>query len=328
MLREIYHTTVKTTLSDKHYAEVYINPYEGEIDIPKGRESFEFRAFITHDSSKPSNFGDLYVWNGEDGVHEEVARELKLLNKMEVALYIKPLERSVDISFFSTHQPRILTGNDKQLFKQWFKNLKENPNIKNFCTDTHGFYFFYLPRELQQVIDEKIGGKRMSMPARFLDYVKEVTTPIYRSLSEIARDIRRNWKPVNFAARPYLDAMATLDKITDNYMADSGRSIVLYFLSNAGSWKGEVAKRIKLELKAMLAGKPVPQPKLANPAPTRPCEKCGAVNWIRVEGNPDEDTGWECGECGKDFEPDPVQKPVSFSRLPFSSRETISPYDV
>ena len=45
--------------------------------------------------------------------------------------------------------------------------------------------------------------------------------------------------------------MATLDSINDNYMFDSGRSIVLYFLGNAQTWKGETAKRIKAELKAM-----------------------------------------------------------------------------
>jgi hypothetical protein len=74
-----------------------------------------------------------------------------------------------------------------------------------------------------------------------------------RSLSEIAREIKRDWgNKVNYAAKPYLDAMMTLDSIDDNYMFDSGRSIVAYFLSNAGSWKGETAKRIKKELKGML----------------------------------------------------------------------------
>jgi hypothetical protein len=33
---------------------------------------------------------------------------------------------------------------------------------------------------------------------------------------------------------------------------DSGRSIVAYFLSNASTWRGETAKRIKLELNKML----------------------------------------------------------------------------
>lgn len=75
-----------------------------------------------------------------------------------------------------------------------------------------------------------------------------------RSLSAIARDIRADWQTVNYAAKPYLDAMATLESIDNNYMFDSGRSIVLYFLANASSWRGDKARAIKSELKAMTKG--------------------------------------------------------------------------
>ena len=73
-----------------------------------------------------------------------------------------------------------------------------------------------------------------------------------RKLSEIAKEIRTDWKKVNYAAEPYLDAMGTRGSIDDNYLLDSGKSVVLYFLSNAGSWRGEVAKRIKKELRSLL----------------------------------------------------------------------------
>jgi hypothetical protein len=56
---------------------------------------------------------------------------------------------------------------------------------------------------------------------------------------------------VNFAAKPYLDAMSSLGSINDQYGYDSAKSIVLYFLGNASSWRGEKAKEIKAELKAM-----------------------------------------------------------------------------
>lgn len=75
-----------------------------------------------------------------------------------------------------------------------------------------------------------------------------------RSLRDIATDIRRNWPKVYFGAVPYLAAMSSLDTIKDNYGADDGKSIVLYFLSNATTWRGEEAKRIKAELKALLKG--------------------------------------------------------------------------
>jgi len=73
-----------------------------------------------------------------------------------------------------------------------------------------------------------------------------------RSLNVIAQEIRRDWNTkIYFGARPYLSAMQTLNKISDNYYFDSGKSIVLYFLANAGTWRGEVARKIKAELKYM-----------------------------------------------------------------------------
>lgn len=73
-----------------------------------------------------------------------------------------------------------------------------------------------------------------------------------RALSEIAREIRKDWKSVSIAARPYLDAMKSLCSMHESYGQDNAKSIVLYFLSNAGSWRGETAKRVKAELKQML----------------------------------------------------------------------------
>ena len=73
-----------------------------------------------------------------------------------------------------------------------------------------------------------------------------------RPLFDIAREIRMDWKNVSCYAAPYLNAMSCLNSVNDNYIMDSGRSIVSYFLANAGSWRGETAKRIKAELKAMV----------------------------------------------------------------------------
>ena len=73
-----------------------------------------------------------------------------------------------------------------------------------------------------------------------------------RSLRTIAREIRKTWPSVNYAAVPYLDAMGSLDNVRENYGEDSAKSIVLYFLSNAQTWRGPDAKRIKAELKGML----------------------------------------------------------------------------
>jgi hypothetical protein len=77
------------------------------------------------------------------------------------------------------------------------------------------------------------------------------TVTACRPLSEIAREIRKEWPKVNYAAEPYLAAMQTMNSVNEDYFCDSGASVVLYFLSNASSWRGEAAKRIKSELKSM-----------------------------------------------------------------------------
>jgi len=65
----------------------------------------------------------------------------------------------------------------------------------------------------------------------------------------IARYIRRSWVSVNYAAEPYLAAMATLEDVDSTYGYDSGKSIVAYFLANASSWRGDTARAVKAELR-------------------------------------------------------------------------------
>lgn len=72
--------------------------------------------------------------------------------------------------------------------------------------------------------------------------------PIYR----ICYEIKREWPNMSPYAKPYFDAMHSLTSIKENYYADTGVSVVLYFLANASSWKGEAARRIKAELKQII----------------------------------------------------------------------------
>ena len=73
----------------------------------------------------------------------------------------------------------------------------------------------------------------------------------YRPISEIASEIKNDWKNVYFGAVPYLEAMFYLNTINDTFGMDDARSIILYFLSNATTWRGEKAREIKKELKGM-----------------------------------------------------------------------------
>lgn len=73
-----------------------------------------------------------------------------------------------------------------------------------------------------------------------------------RTLHEIAAETIQLWQKPYFGAVPYLHAMLRLRTIDDKYFEDDGREIVLYFLANAKTWRGEDARRIKSELKQML----------------------------------------------------------------------------
>ena len=73
-----------------------------------------------------------------------------------------------------------------------------------------------------------------------------------RAVCVIAAEVRRDWKKPYFGAVPYLEAMADLNHIGDSYYFDRGETVVRGFLANAGSWRGDVARRVKAELKEML----------------------------------------------------------------------------
>lgn len=73
-----------------------------------------------------------------------------------------------------------------------------------------------------------------------------------RKISDIAVEIALGNQKIPNVAKPYLDAMGDLSTLGDSYGMDSGSRIVATFLSNAGQWQGDMARRIKKELNAML----------------------------------------------------------------------------
>lgn len=72
-----------------------------------------------------------------------------------------------------------------------------------------------------------------------------------RPLYVIAREIQADWKKPSVYALPYLDAMLMMVDTDQMYWHESGRDIVLRFLCNASGWRGEKARQIKAELKAL-----------------------------------------------------------------------------
>ena len=73
-----------------------------------------------------------------------------------------------------------------------------------------------------------------------------------RPIYEIAREIRAEWKKVNYAAEPYLNAMESLTDATSSYGLDSADNIIRYFLGNATGFRGDRAKELKAELKQIV----------------------------------------------------------------------------
>lgn len=75
-----------------------------------------------------------------------------------------------------------------------------------------------------------------------------------RPIYDIAAEISRDWKKPYFGAVPYLNAMHTLVDLQSRYGLDDAKGILSYFLANSGTWRGDTAKRVKAELKAILKG--------------------------------------------------------------------------
>ena len=83
-------------------------------------------------------------------------------------------------------------------------------------------------------------------------------TPITpRAIHSIAADITREWKNVYFGAVPYLNAMKSLSSISEDYYGDRAETVIIYFLANAQTFRGEQARSLKLELNNLLIGKTI-----------------------------------------------------------------------
>jgi len=72
------------------------------------------------------------------------------------------------------------------------------------------------------------------------------------TVSEIAYAIAKDWTNVSPYAKDYLNAMKEIQDIEGAYYADSAKSVVLYFLANASSYRGDNARAYKSLLKAMV----------------------------------------------------------------------------
>lgn len=69
------------------------------------------------------------------------------------------------------------------------------------------------------------------------------------TIQKLAALVILDWKKIDPYAGAYLEAMLHLQLISDKYGADDCDDICQRFLLNAGSWRGEMARNVKAELK-------------------------------------------------------------------------------
>jgi hypothetical protein len=81
-----------------------------------------------------------------------------------------------------------------------------------------------------------------------------ITIPDLKSkdIAQLAKLILKDWPVPNYAAAPYLNAMTELKTVNDKHWHDSAENIILRFLSNSSSWRGDMARAIKAELRLRL----------------------------------------------------------------------------
>jgi len=74
-----------------------------------------------------------------------------------------------------------------------------------------------------------------------------------RTLREIALEIASDWKVIgNAGAREAVQCMKEMGRVTERFGADpNGYSVIGTFLINSVGWRGEVARRVKKELRTM-----------------------------------------------------------------------------
>lgn len=73
------------------------------------------------------------------------------------------------------------------------------------------------------------------------------------ALDELFVLVRHDWRKPYFGAVPYIAALSRCRSLDTVFIAEPARDLVPYFLANAGTWRGPVARAVKAELKRRLA---------------------------------------------------------------------------
>ena len=73
-----------------------------------------------------------------------------------------------------------------------------------------------------------------------------------RTIHEIADEIVRDWRPMREELVPYVTRMLEIQRLEEAEDVEEAKHAVRYFLDHSGPWRGQVAGRIKSELRSMV----------------------------------------------------------------------------
>ena len=73
-----------------------------------------------------------------------------------------------------------------------------------------------------------------------------------RPIREIADEIVQDWRPMREELVPYVSRMLEIRSLAEADDLERAKHDVRYFLDHSGPWRGELAGRIKSELRAMV----------------------------------------------------------------------------
>lgn len=199
-----------------------------------------------------STLGKYYDIEGGEEAQDTVQRNMQTEGylRQDPSSWVKDVERLVDVldKDFPNYNHKTVTS-----WNRVYKQLRSMGVANSVAGGIAHDYAEYRRERIdrKEVIKRILDAFKRSRTSGVHESIR-LTESTARPLYTIAQDIRRDWKNVNFGAKPYLSAMSELDSIDDGYGEDSAYSIVAYFLSNATSWRGETAKQIKAELKSLM----------------------------------------------------------------------------
>ena len=205
------------------------------------------------------------TWNkGNAGYGYKVSEKVASANR-EIARTARDLADKIDANpKTAAEHIQDIRNAGQQSKNEGMRHLMADSFSTGFANAEHGDL-------LTKIADHLQGKMKEAQSAQPTDSVGQVqsgfeakptnlTPSGHRPLSNIASEIIKDWSSqkggVNFGAKPYLEAMRGLYDIKDKYGLDSAKSIVNYFLANSSGWKGDKAKEVKAELKAIMKKTP------------------------------------------------------------------------